>query len=110
MFLTALNIDGDSGSAFWGIIIFGVCMAVYFIPSIIARNKRNYNSITALNFFLGWTLVGWVVALCWALMDDAPPSQAATHSTLCSGCGKYSQGGSKFCPNCGHSLGVTQGA
>jgi hypothetical protein len=39
--------------------------AFYFLPSIIAlaRSKRNTLSIFILNFFLGWTLVGWVIAL-----------------------------------------------
>jgi hypothetical protein len=25
-----------------------------------------------LNFFLGWTVIGWVVALVWAVKTDAP--------------------------------------
>jgi hypothetical protein len=25
-----------------------------------------------LNFFLGWTMIGWVVALVWAVKADAP--------------------------------------
>jgi hypothetical protein len=41
------------------------------LPS--ARSKRNTLSIFLLNFFLGWTLVGWVVALVWAMkVDDFP--------------------------------------
>src|SRR5882757_4628229 len=36
------------------------------------RNKRNVGAIFALNFLLGWTLVGWVVALVWALSHDVP--------------------------------------
>jgi|HubBroStandDraft_6_1064221.scaffolds.fasta_scaffold4703052_1 Superinfection immunity protein len=41
----------------------------YFIPSIIAFHKRKTNrgAILALNIFLGWSLIGWVVALVWAL-------------------------------------------
>src|SRR6266851_3105879 len=40
-----------------------------FLPSIIAlaRSKRNTLSTFLLNFFLGWTLIGWVVALVWAV-------------------------------------------
>jgi hypothetical protein len=48
----------------------------YFLPSIIAlaRSKRNTLSIFLLNFFLGWPLIGWVVALVWAVkMDDPSP-------------------------------------
>jgi len=55
---------------------FGLGFIFYFLPSIIAlaRSKRNTLSIFLLNFFLGWTLVGWVVALVWAMKaDDYPP-------------------------------------
>ncbi len=45
---------------------------IYFIPAFIAHanDKKNKNAITVLNIFLGWTLVGWVVALVWALCKD----------------------------------------
>ena len=48
----------------------------YFLPSIIAlaRSKRNTLSIFLLNIFLGWTLVGWVVALVWAVRADDFPA------------------------------------
>lgn len=49
-----------------------VLLVIYFVPSIVAseRKKRNTSAIIALNLFLGWTLVGWVVALVWALTLD----------------------------------------
>jgi hypothetical protein len=49
---------------------------IYFLPSVVGWNKRNSESIIAINFFLGWTFVGWVVCLAWALMSDynrSPP-------------------------------------
>ena len=43
------------------------------VRSPFARSKRNTLSIFLLNFFLGRTLVGWVVALVWAMkVDDFP--------------------------------------
>ena len=43
-------------------------LTLYFLPSIIAYNRRNnFASILVLNFFLGWTLAFWVVSLAWAL-------------------------------------------
>jgi len=53
---------------------FGFGFIFYFLPSIIAlaRSKRNTLSIFLLNCFLGWTLVGWVVALVWAAKADDP--------------------------------------
>lgn len=54
--------------------IFGTGFILYFLPSIIAfvRGKRDAVSILVLNIFLGWTLIGWVVALVWALKNDVP--------------------------------------
>jgi hypothetical protein len=53
---------------------FGFGFVVYFLPSILAlaRNKRDRVSIFVLNFLLGWTAIGWVIALVWALKVDAP--------------------------------------
>ena len=54
--------------------IFGFGFVLYFLPSIIAlaRNKRDITAIVLLNFFLGWTAIGWVIALVWAVKNDAP--------------------------------------
>lgn len=43
----------------------------YFLPTIIAKSRRrpNTGAIFALNLFVGWTLVGWVIALVWALTE-----------------------------------------
>jgi hypothetical protein len=51
---------------------FGLVM--YFLPSLIAlgRSKRDLLAIFLLNLFLGWTGIGWVVALVWAVKHDVP--------------------------------------
>jgi len=53
---------------------FGLPFVMYFLPSIIAlaRGKRDLLAIFLLNFFLGWTVIGWVVALIWAAKHDVP--------------------------------------
>jgi hypothetical protein len=45
----------------------------YWIPTIIAfmRKHPSKGGILALNFFFGWTFVGWVVSLAWALSDNS---------------------------------------
>lgn len=45
---------------------------LYFTPTIIAWNKRNISSIFALNLLLGWSVIGWVIALVWSLGVDRP--------------------------------------
>jgi len=53
---------------------FGLGFVMYFLPSIIAlaRNKRDILAIFLLNLFLGWSVIGWIVALVWAVKQDAP--------------------------------------
>lgn len=46
-----------------------IAFSFYFLPTILAfkRNHPNRIAIFILNFFLGCTLIGWCVALYWAL-------------------------------------------
>ena len=56
-------------SGFVGIILFILSLAFYFLPTIIAlaRGHKNALAIALLNLFLGWTFIGWVVSLVWAV-------------------------------------------
>jgi Superinfection immunity protein len=49
--------------------IFG--FALYFLPAIIAAVRHTHNStgILLLNLFLGWTMIGWFVALLIAIFS-----------------------------------------
>jgi ABC-type sugar transport system permease subunit len=53
-------------------ILITVLSIFYFLPFAIAFNKKRANTgaIFALNLFLGWSLIGWVVALVWALKEE----------------------------------------
>jgi len=46
--------------------------AVYLLPAELAyaRRHRNKGAVLALNVLGGWTVVGWVLALVWALYRD----------------------------------------
>lgn len=54
------------------LIAFAV-VGIYFLPGLIAvtRDHRQMVAIFALNLLLGWTLIGWVAALVWALTRAA---------------------------------------
>ena len=58
-------------------LIFAVLITLlslfYFLPFAIAFNKKRANTgaIFALNLFLGWSLIGWVIALVWALKEES---------------------------------------
>ena len=53
---------------FWGLLI----IPIYFIPAYIAykKNHKYKLQILLLDLFLGFTYVGWAVALIWATTDN----------------------------------------
>ena len=55
-----------------GILILLVAIGLYFLPTIIAgaRGKRNTLAIFVLNLLLGWSFIGWVIALVWSLTAE----------------------------------------
>ena len=59
------------------VVIAWVCAVLtvaYLLPWAVAatRNRRNVAAIALINLFLGWSLVGWVVALVMACGSDQP--------------------------------------
>jgi hypothetical protein len=50
-----------------------VLALLYFLPTVIAANRGHHvTGILLLNLFLGWTGIGWIVMLLWALLSDPP--------------------------------------
>jgi Superinfection immunity protein len=51
----------------------------YFLPTAAAINARNpaFHSVFILNLFFGWTLIGWIVALMWAVRRTRPVIQGS---------------------------------
>lgn len=48
-------------------VAIGAAVSVaYMLPTIVGRKHRNANAIFLLNLLLGWTAIGWIVALIWA--------------------------------------------
>jgi len=58
-------------------------IAIYFLPSFIAlsRKKTNRAAIILLNFFLGWTFVGWIVSLVWACTSNNQPQTIVVNNS-----------------------------
>jgi hypothetical protein len=51
------------------LLVICVLVAFYFLPSLIAcirGCKASAGGIIVLNLLLGWTVIGWIVALVWA--------------------------------------------
>ncbi len=82
--MTSQHIDAASGAgaALGGVIILLLIIAIgggaYLAPSIIGwiRRVRDIGAVVVINVFLGWTLVGWVVALAMALRTATVPRSA----------------------------------
>jgi hypothetical protein len=54
------------------IVLLIVFAFIYFLPTYVAwmRFARGFWGVFVLNLFLGWTFVGWVVALAWAAVGS----------------------------------------
>ena len=89
-----------------------VSLFLYFLPAYLARNKPNFTAILVLNLLAGWTFIGWIVALVWALSEQqrqAPaqlgatplPQPAPAGGFFCTACGKPCAAGAHFCSSCG---------
>lgn len=80
MGLTLANLaqQTDSTGLVVGFLLVTFALAIYFIPTIVGgiRKSSRLGSVFIINFFLAWTIVGWIVALVMASRsgstDDAP--------------------------------------
>lgn len=77
-------------------------LAVYFVPTIVAelRKTDHWVGITLLNLLLGWTLIGWVIALVWAVSDNP----RAPAGRPCPFCAESILPAAKICKHCGRAL------
>lgn len=57
------------------IAFFTALGVAYIAPSIVAyiRHVRDLGAVLVINLFLGWTFLGWVVALAMALRTSQTP-------------------------------------
>lgn len=129
------QVEPTGGEALVG--VFGVLLiaGLYLLPTVVAavRKVPNGGSVFVINLLLGWTLIGWVVALAMAARSAPPPpvhqtfttqspvspSTPATNTTstpqgqgaaYCPQCGTKTTSGSHFCSSCGASLSGEAGA
>ncbi|MBH3383215.1 superinfection immunity protein [Pseudomonas juntendi] len=49
-------------------ISLAVCAILYLLPAINAKSRKHPSAgaVFLLNFFLGWTVIGWLAALIWS--------------------------------------------
>jgi len=75
---------------------------LYLLPSIIGRHKYDAMGIFLVNLLLGWTVIGWLIALLWACSADTRVRYVLLGAgRFCCQCGSLSPAGAHFCPGCG---------
>jgi hypothetical protein len=54
------------------VLIAIAALVIHFLPTFVAwrRHVKNFWWIFLINFFFGVTVIGWVIALVWALNDE----------------------------------------
>lgn len=59
------------------IIALLLAVLLYLLPTLVAWRRGHHNrlAICVLNIGLGWTLLGWMVALVWAVTRPAPDAR-----------------------------------
>ena len=101
-----------------------LCFLLYFLPAVLASSRRHPSGIAicVTNLFLGWTGIGWLLCLVWALSGPrevalypqpvyAVPMQAAPASwassprgpgeLICAVCHRLIAANARYCPMCG---------
>ncbi len=73
--LATATSTGSGGNVVLGLILWAALIIGYWVPTIIAlvRHVPNKGSVIVVNLFLGWTLIGWIVALAMACRSRPQP-------------------------------------
>lgn len=93
--------------------------ALYLLPSYDAwkRKHSNLTAIALLNVFLGWSVIGWVVAVVWAYKKSepvavlmaqsptaSPPTSTVPETKKCPFCAENVLVAAIKCKHCGSQL------
>lgn len=63
-------------NTFEAFAITAAAIAAYWLPTIAAwvNHAPSRGAVVVVNLFLGWTIIGWIVALAMAFRDPRPAS------------------------------------
>lgn len=97
------------------VLVFLIASLIYFLPSIVAAGRKNNGGVLVVNLFLGWTLIGWVVALAWAFTLSQNDTNTAaigpsgepialTDTKKCPFCAEDIKLAAIVCKHCGREL------
>lgn len=75
-----LGVVGNIGP--WELILIVILLSFLLLPVFIAfkRDTVNKKVISAISILLGWTGIGFIAALLWALIDTPAANQRINHT------------------------------
>ena len=80
-----------------------ISLILYFLPTGIAndRDHPNHGMILLVNLFFGWTVLGWLICLFWALADKGPNAKSVKKGNKkCPQCAEWVKNEAKVCRFC----------
>ncbi len=98
-------------------VFFIAALWLYFLPSIEAHQRKHENAqaILLINLFFGWTLIGWVFSLVWAIKNPSKvmpvvasigdENNDADELKVCPFCAELVKKSAVKCKHCGSDLG-----
>jgi len=59
------------------VLVVPLALGLYFLPTGLASGERQDRSVFLINLFLGWTLIGWLIALAMAVVPSQQEQRTA---------------------------------
>ena len=83
-FLAEVSNSSSGASAAVGLMLIGFALILYFIPTMVvmANHHTHAAGVFLLNLLLGWTLLGWVAALVWAVSKPVQQTVVINNGSL----------------------------
>ena len=74
--------SSGAGAGIGALLLIVIIFGFYFLPLIIAASRHvpNVGSVAVINIFLGWTFIGWIIALAMACRTAPPVHQVSVYA------------------------------
>ena len=91
-------------SGFLTLFFFGACF--YLLPAVISIVRRTGHgvAIRVINIFFGWTVLGWIAALIWSIVEAPQKSTMDDKLVACPRCRRANKSTRSECMACGAGL------
>jgi Superinfection immunity protein/Uncharacterised protein family UPF0547 len=102
----ALAIITGNGDYMGPVIMALVLIPAYFAPTLIAasRDTSNAGGVAVVNVFLGWTCIGWIVALAMAAGGVPSAQRRIPYVSALPASANAATNATKKCPDCAETV------